>query len=123
MIDRVGDLLAEVGLRVPLQLLQHEGADLLGAVVLVVDLDLPVRAHVALDGADGAVDVGDGLALGDLADQHLAALRERDDRGGRPRTLGVGDDGGFPTFEYGDDGVGRSEVDADCTSHDAISSS
>ena len=32
-------------------------------------------------------------------------------------------DGGFPTFKYGDDGVGSSEVNADCTSHDAISSS
>jgi hypothetical protein len=78
---------------------------------------------MALDGADGAVDVGDGLALGDLANQNLAALRECDDRGGRPGTLCVGDDGGFPTFKYGDDGVGSSEVNADCTSHDAISSS
>ena len=113
----VGDLLTEVGLGVPLQLLQHEGADLLRTVVLVVDLDLPVRAHVALDGADGPVDVGDGLALGDLADQDLATLRERDDRGRRTRALGVGDDGGLPTLEHGDDRVGRPEVDADCTSH------
>jgi hypothetical protein len=72
---------------------------------------------VALDGADGALDVGDGLALGDLADQHLAALGKRDHRRGGPAALGVGDDGGLSTFEHGDDGVRRAEVDADCTSH------
>jgi hypothetical protein len=56
---------------------------------------LPVGAHVALDGADRAVDVGDGLALGDLADQDLAVLGERDDRRGGAGALGVGDDGGL----------------------------
>jgi hypothetical protein len=116
----VGHLLTEVGLGVPLQLLQNECADLLGAVILIVDPHVPVRAHVALDGADGAFDVCDGLALGDLANQDLAALREGDYRRGRSRTLGVGDDGGLSTFKYGDDGVGGSEVNADCTSHNAF---
>ena len=37
-----------------------------GVYFLVVDVDGPVLAHVALDRADGAVDVGDGLPLGDL---------------------------------------------------------
>ena len=54
---------------------------------------------MALDRADGAVGVGDGLALGDLADEHLAVLGERDDRRGGAAALGVGDDGGFATFE------------------------
>jgi hypothetical protein len=45
----VGDLLTEVGLGVPLQLLQHESADLLRLVRLVVDLGRPGGAHVALD--------------------------------------------------------------------------
>ena len=115
--DRVGHGLAEVGLRVALELLQHERADLLRGEVLVVDLLLPVGAHVALDGADRAVDVGDGLPLGDLTDEDLAGLGEGDDRRGGARALGVGDDGGFSTLEYGDDGVRRAQVDADRSCH------
>ena len=82
---------AQVGLGVALQLLQDAGADLLRVVRLAVDVDRPVRAHVALDRADGAIGVGDGLALGNLADQHLAGLRERDHRGGGapPSELGI----------------------------------
>ena len=119
---RVGDGLAEVGLRVALELLQHERADLLRREVLVVDVGLPVGAHVALDRADGPVDVGDGLALGDLADQHLAGLGEGDDGRGRPGAFRVCDDGGFATLEDGDDAVRRAEVDADRTCHGVCTS-
>ena len=116
--DRVGHRLAEVGLRVPLELAQHAGADLLGREALVVDRHLEgAVAHVALDRADGAVRVGDGLALGDLADEHLAVLGERDDRGGRARALGVRDHDGLAGLEDGDAGVGGTEVDADSTTH------
>ena len=40
---------------------------------------------------NGAVGVGDGLALGDLADEHLAVLGERHDRrgGADPSALGM----------------------------------
>ena len=72
---------------------------------------------MALDRADGAVDVGDGLALGDLADEHLAVLAERHDRRGRATTLGVGDDLRLAALEDGDGGVGGAEVDTDCTCH------
>ena len=41
--DRVGDGLAEVALRVALELGEDEGADLLGGEVLAVDLDGPGR--------------------------------------------------------------------------------
>ena len=119
---RVGDGLAEVGLRVALQLLQHERADLLGGERLVVDLRLPVGAHVALDRADGAVDVGDRLTLGDLADQDLARLGERHDGRGGARALGVRDDGGLATLEDRDDAVRRTEVDADSSSHGVVTS-
>ena len=113
---RVGDRLAEVGLGVALELLQHAGADLLRGVRLAVDVDLPARvAHVALDRADRAVDVGDGLALGDLADEDLAVLGERDDAGRGARALGVRDDLRLAAGEDGDDGVGGTEVDADRT--------
>src|SRR5690606_33922101 len=98
-----------------------EGADLLGVEVLVVDLGLPVGAHVALDRTDGAVDVGDRLALGDFTDEHLARLGEGDDRGRRTRTLGVGDDGGLAALEDRDDAVRRAEVDSDSTCHGVTS--
>ena len=115
--DRVGDVLTEVALRVTLELHEHTRADFLRRVFLVVDLDVPVRTHVTLDRPDGAVDVGDGLVLGGLADQHLAVTRERDDRRGGPGALGVCDDDGVATLEHCDDGVGGPEVDTDRTSH------
>ena len=115
--DRVGDGLTQVGLGVGLELGQDAGADLLGGVLLVVDLDGPVGAHVALDRGDGAVDVGDRLALGDLADEDLAGLGEGDDGGGGAAALGVRDDGGLATLEDGDSRVGGTQVDTDSACH------
>ena len=82
-----------------------------GGVLLAVDVDGPIGADVALDGADRAVRVGDRLTLGDLADQDVAVL-EGDDRGGGAGTLGVGDDCGLAPFEGGDDTVGGAKVDS-----------
>ena len=96
--DGLRDGLAQVGLGVRLELLQDHGADLRrrvglavgerddDAVAVLVLLDLvghqldasaaprvvPAAAHEALDGVDRVGRVGDGLALGDLADQPLA---------------------------------------------------
>jgi hypothetical protein len=113
--------LAEVGLRVALELLQDAGADLLRGVTLAVDvIGLPVRAHVTLDRPDRPVDVGDRLSLGDLADEDVTALAEGDDRGGRPAALRVGDDGRFAALENGDGRVGGTEVDADRTCHECF---
>ncbi len=117
--DGVGDLLTEVGLGVALELHERARADLLGGVLLAVDLHGPVGADVALDRADGAIDVRDRLVLGGLADQHLAVLGERDDRWGGARSLGVGDHYGLAALQHGNDGVGGSEVDTDRTSHSA----
>ena len=111
------DGLTEVGLRVALELLQDERADLLRRKALAVDLGRPVGADVTLDGADGALDVGHGLTLRDLADEDLAGLGEGHHGRGRPRSLRVGDDGGLATLEDGDDRVGRSQVDTDGTGH------
>ena len=89
--DGLGDGVTEVGLGVALELLQDAGRDLLRVVGLAVDVDRPVGAHVALHRADRAIGVGDGLALGDLADEDLAGLRERDHRrggAGHPRRWG-----------------------------------
>ena len=77
----------------------------------------------ALDAADGAVDVGDRLVLGRLADEDLAVLGERDDRRGGARALGVRDDRRLAALQDGDDGVGGAEVDTDRSSHgDGLSS-
>ncbi len=114
--DRVGDRLAEVLLGVALELLQDARRDLLRACTSCRrSRPGPVGAHVALDRGDGAVDVGDGLALGGLADQHLAVLGEGDDGRGGAEALGVGDDGGLATLEDGHDGVGGAEVDTYCS--------
>ena len=121
--DGLGDGVAEVGLGVALQLLQDAGGDLLRVVRLAVDVDRPVGAHVALDRADRAIGVGDRLALGDLADEDLAGLRERDDRRGGAGALGVGDDDGLARLEDRDDGVGGAEVDADGLGHGCASGS
>ncbi len=88
----LGDRVAEVGLGVALQLHQRAGADLLRRVRLAVDVGVfQLVAHVALHRPDRAVGVGDGLALGDLADEDLAGLGEGDHRrgGARPSLLGM----------------------------------
>ena len=81
------------------------------ALDLVLDL-AHAAAHEALDGKDGVLGVGDGLALGDLADEALAVLREANDRWGRATALGVRDDDRVAAFHDRDDGVRRSEIDA-----------
>jgi hypothetical protein len=115
--DCVGDVLTEVAFGVALQLLQNARADLLRGVLLAVDVDGPVGAHVALDRPDGAVDVGDRLVLGGLADQHFAVTCKSDDRRRRAGSLRVGDDDRVATLKDRDDGVGGPEVDTDRTSH------
>ena len=115
--DGLGDGVTEVGLGVALELHQRAGRDLLRGVRLAVDVDGPVGADVALDRPDGAVGVGDGLALGDLADEDLAVLGEGHHRRRRATALGVGDDDGVAGLEDGDDRVGGTEVDTDGLGH------
>ena len=116
--DGLGDGVAEVALGVALELLEDARRDLLGGVALAVDVvGLPVLAHVALDRAEGAIGVGDRLALGHLADEHLAGLGEGDDGRGGARALGVGDDDGVAALEDGYDGVGGTEVDTHGLGH------
>ena len=141
--DRVGHLLAEVGLRVGPQLLKDHRADLGRGVALAVResdadavrlrilLDLvgheilaalhlevvPSAAHEALDRIDRVGGVGDRLALRQLADQPLAGLRERDDRRHRPTALRGRDDRRLAALHDGDDRVRRAEVDSDDLGH------
>ena len=104
--DRLGDGLAQVGLGVRLQLLEDHGADLLGGVLLAVHGDLVVAAHLTLDGGDGAVGVGDGLALCHLAHHTLAGLGKCHHGRGGAVALRVGDDDGLAALHHCHAGVG-----------------
>ena len=120
--DRLGDLFAQIGFGVNLQLLQDHGGDLLGRIALSVDGHLIVRAHMALDGADGTLGVGNCLALGHLTDHTLAGLGEGHHRGGGAGAFGVGDNDGFAALDHGDAGVGGAKVNTNNFSHSCISS-
>ena len=141
--DRLGHLLAEVGLGVALQLLQDHRADLGRAEGLPVPelhddavglrvLDhlvrdevlaalhlgvVPAATHEALDAEDRVLGVGDGLALRHLAHQPLPVLGEGDDRWCDAGALRVGDDLRLAALHGGDDGVRRAQVDADDLAH------
>src|SRR5262249_53768685 len=74
-------------------------------------------ADEALDGEDGVLGVGDGLAPGDLADQPLATVGECDDGGGDATPFGIGDDDGIATFHDRDARIRGSQVDSDHFGH------
>ena len=140
--DRLGDLLAEVRLGVGLELLEDHRRDLGRGVALAVgdDLDavglgvlldrvrdeglraldlgvVPAAAHEALDRVDGVGRVGDRLALGQLADDALAGLAKPTTDGTVRLPSERRDDGGLAALHHRDDGVRRSEVDADDLAH------
>ena len=83
----------------------------------VVDF-VVTTAHEALDGEDGVFRVGDGLALGHLANEALAGLGEADDGGGGTATLFIWNYFGLSALEDGDARIGGAEVDADDLCHD-----
>jgi len=109
---RLGDLVAQVRLRVALELAEHLSADLLREPLLAVDIQGPVvTAHLSLDRAHRAIGVRDRLPLRDLADQDLAVLAERHDAWGRPRAFGVRDDCRLAALEDGHHRIRCSKVD------------
>ena len=139
--DRLLDLLAEIGFRRFLHLLQDHRRDLRGRLLLAGGLD-PGVAIVALDDLvgdellvllghriviaaadqalhreDGVFGIGDRLALGRLADEAFVAVRERDDGRRRARAFRILDDLGVLAIHDGDAGVGGSEVDTDYFCH------
>src|SRR5262249_52812952 len=95
------------------------GYDLVGAGGLVA-LYLGIgelAADQPLDRKDGVLRIGDGLPLGDLPDQTLAALGHRHHRRRGARALAVRNHHGAVAFEDGHPGVGRAQIDADHASH------
>jgi len=137
----LGHFLAEVVLGGFLHLAQDLGADLRRRDLLAAHLDpgiavvggddlvghqVDVLLHFllgelapdqALDRVQRVARVRHRLALGAGADEDLAVLLVRDDRGRRARALAVLDDAGGVAFHDRDARVGRAEVDADDLAH------
>ncbi|EHH12994.1 NAD-specific glutamate dehydrogenase [Mesorhizobium amorphae CCNWGS0123] len=139
--DRLLDLLAEIGFRRFLHLLQDHGRDLRGRLLLAAGLDPGIAivalhdlvgdkllvllrnriviaaADQALDREDGVFRIGDRLALGRLADEALAVTADGDDGRGRARAFRILDDLRLLAIHDGDTGVGRSKIDTDYFCH------
>ena len=78
---------------------------------------LVVGAHLALDGGNGAVGVGDGLTLCHLTHHTLAGLAECHHRRGGAVAFRVRDNDCLAAFHHGYAGIGRTEVDTDNFRH------
>ena len=113
----VRDRLAQVSFGVALQLHEDLCGNLLRSPFLAVDVNGPVGAHVALDGADRAIDVGHSLTLCNLADENLAGLAECHHRRCGACTFSVHDAGRFTALERCDAGIGGTQINTNCASH------
>ena len=135
------DRLAEIGLGGFLHLLQNEGGDLRGRILLAVGLNPGVAVgrlddligneiHVllgqriverpadeALDREEGLLRIGDRLALGRLADETLAVVGKGDDGWGSPCAFRVLDDLRSLALHHRHAGIGRTKVDANDFTH------
>src|SRR5690606_15558217 len=89
--------------------------------VLLDDLVLELTADQALDREQGVGGVGDGLALGRLADEDLTILGVGDDGGRGTGTFRVLDDLGLAALHEGHTGVSGAQVYANDLSHSSIS--
>src|SRR6185295_18928697 len=66
---------------------------------------------------EGLFRIGDRLALGRLADEALAVVREGDDGRRSPHAFRIFDDFRRLAFHHGDARIGRAEVDTDDLAH------
>ncbi|MNV03622.1 NAD-specific glutamate dehydrogenase [compost metagenome] len=99
------------------------GQDAVGHVRDVL-LDFSVgelAADQALDGVEGVLRVGDGLALGRGTHQHFAVLGVGDDGRRGAVTLGVFDDAGLAAVHDRHTRVGGAEVDTNDLAHEGDS--
>ena len=103
--DGVGDFFTQVCFCVYLQFLKNHSRDFLRGIGFVIDGDFVVAAHMSLDGNDGAVRVGNSLALCQLAYQSFTGLGEADDGRSQTRAFGVRDNDRFAAFHDSDNGV------------------
>ena len=115
--DSLGNRAAQIGFRVGLQLLQNHRGNFLRGVLLAVNVDLVVGAHVTLDGRDGALVVCDRLTLCDLTDHTLAGLRERHNGRGGAVAFRVCDNDGLAAFHNCYTAVGCTKINANNFTH------
>ena len=87
------------------------------ADVLLDDVVLVAAADQALHREQRVRRIRDRLALGRLTDEHLAVLREGDDRRSRTIAFAVLDHLRLAAVHDRDAGVGRPQVDADHSTH------
>ena len=118
--NSLGDGCTQEGLCVTLQLLQNHSGNLLRGILLIANVRLEISTHVALDGNDGSVGVGDGLTLCDLTYHTLAGLREADDRGSGSRAFRIRNNAGLAALKYGDARVGCTQINTNDFSHDCF---
>jgi hypothetical protein len=122
--DEGGNLRRRIGLAVGFDPGVAVGSldDLVGDELLVL-LDHRVvvaAADQALHCEEGALGISDRLALGRLADEAFAIVRESNDRGRRSHALSVLNDFWSFAVHDGDARIGRAEVDTDDLAHDSI---
>ena len=115
--DSLGHGTAQIGFSVCLQLLQNHGGNFLRGVLLAVDVDLIVGAHVTLDRSDGALMVRDRLTLCDLTDHTLTGLRERHNGRGGAVAFRVCDNDGLAAFHNCYTAVGCTKINANNFTH------
>ncbi len=113
----IGNFFAQVCFCVYFQFLQNHSGDFLWGVGFVINGDFVIAAHVSLDGNDGAVRVGNSLALCQLADQSFAGLGEAYHRRSQTRTFRVRDNDGFAAFHDSYDRVCSTEVNTNNFRH------
>ncbi len=141
--DGFGDLLAEVRFRILFQFAQHHRGNLLRGVDLARHFDRGiavrrghdlVRDHLdlvrhlvetaadeTLDGINRGMGVRHGLTLSGLADEHLARLRERNDRRSRPRAFLVRNDYRVAAFHNSHAAVRCAQVNTKYFCHNFLS--
>ena len=110
--DGVRDRLAEIALRIPLELLQDHCGDLLRRIFVAVDVQPVIGAHLTLDGGHRAVVIRDRLTLGKASNHTLTGLGEADDGRRRSAALGIGNDDRLAALHDGDAGIGGAKVNA-----------
>ena len=137
--DSLGHRLAQVLLGVSLELLEHHGRNLLGRVVMPVDLHhvtavlalddvigdsralglglIIVATDEALDRRNGVLGVGNSLVLCCLADDALAILAETDNGRSGAITFRVDDNRGLAALENRHGRVGRAKVNTNNLAH------
>ena len=139
--DGLLDLLAEMGFRGLLHLLQDEGGDLRGRIGLAVGFDpgVAVRclddlvgdellvlldhrvvvaaADQALHREERSLGIGHRLTLGGLADEALAVIGDGNDRRRRAHAFRVLDDFRSLAIHYGDARIRGAEIDPNDLSH------